>query len=413
MDAAQSERLAQQFLAALSTSTAAAYEQVLAEDAGLRLWRWDGAYSYRPRQRVIHSLTSEWSAWPDPSLTSFSILPGQERAAIEYRIQATEGDRYVEHNRSAFLTVDGDKISTLDIYCAEPVPSAHRRSYIAPATLSEPEVHALLRDFQYTTDSREVIGANVDRSVSKGILLEEEGDPHPGSNAIFWANWPAAEADRHIEEMIEEHRRRNIGFWWFTGQYDSPPDLGERLRAHGCVWAGDNLTVVRLGLDNPQIPYNPDVDVVLLNERTEEDAEAALQVCGAGFHWSKEQTDARRASWFEQLKGPWAKDHMVYLAKLDDKPVAFGHTVLKTGVAFLAGAGTLPAYRNRKIYSTLLRQRLIDAAACGYQVAVVYAGPMSRRVLVRYEFKAYNKFDIYAWMPVIDMNVIKSLVVDE
>jgi hypothetical protein len=228
------------------------------------------------------------------------------------------------------------------------------------------------------------------------------------------ANWPAGEADQRIEEVIEYHRKRNIGFWWFTGLYDSPADLGERLRQHGLVWAGDNLTMVRVGLDNPEIPVNPDVEVVLLNEARDADIEAGLQVSGRCFNWTKEQTDARRSAWFDQIRGtPIAKDHLLYLAKLGGEPVAFGHTLLKNGLAFLAGAGTLPNCRNRRVYSTLLRRRLVDAAQRGYQISVIYAGPMSRRVAVRYGFKTYNKFDVYAWMPVIDMAVIKSLIVDE
>ncbi len=408
------EEIVQFFLEALVANTQVAYERILAEDCSLRAWRWDGSEAHRPRQRVIARMMEEWSGWPDPHLETFSILSDLARAAIEYRIQATEHDRYVEHNRSAFLTIADGGITTIDLYCAEPIPSARRNNTIAPASLTEPEVHALLKGFQNAADIREYVTPNVDHLDSQRIRLDETGNPHPGSNDVRLAGWTEEEADQRIDEVIEYHRRRNIGFWWFAGQYDSPLDLGERLKKHGLVWAGDNLTMVRLGLDNPVIPVNPDVEVVLLDATMDAETEAALQVSGRCFNWSQDQIDERRVGWFEQVRGTAsARDHLLYLAKLGGKPVAFGHTWLKNGLAFLAGAGTLPDCRSRKIYSTLLRRRLVDVAQRGYQAAVVYAGPMSRRVLVRYGFKAYNKFDIYAWMPVMDMAVIKSLIVDE
>ena len=409
-----SEQTAQAFLHALISHDAERYSALLAENCSLRLWRWDGSESHRPRQRVVARLLEESASWADADIETFTVLAGEHQMTIEFRIQATENGRYVEHNRSAFLSFSGDHIGLIDVYCAAPIPSARRNNYIAPATLTEAEIHQLLRDFQNTTDVREYVIPNVDRYDNLHIRLQESGDPHPGSNDVMWANWTAGEADQRIEEVIEFHHKRNIGFWWFTGLYDSPADLGERLKQHGLIWAGDNLTMVRVGLDNPDIPTNPNVEVVALNEASDDDIEAGLQCSARCFNWTKDQADPRRSAWFDQIRGtPIAKDHLLYLAKLDGVPVAFGHTLLKNGLAFLAGAATLPNYRNRKVYSTLLRRRLVDAARRGYQISMIYAGPMSRRVAVRYGFKTYNKFDIYAWMPVIDMAVIKGLIVDE
>jgi hypothetical protein len=68
---------------------AAQYETVLSEDAALRLGRWDGGELYRPRQRVVQRLRDEWSAWPDPTLETFTLMADGDKVAIEYRIQAT------------------------------------------------------------------------------------------------------------------------------------------------------------------------------------------------------------------------------------------------------------------------------------------------------------------------------------
>ncbi|HTP10026.1 MAG TPA: hypothetical protein VMP08_17335, partial [Anaerolineae bacterium] len=106
---ANAKQLAQDFLAALASSDTTCYEVVLHEEVGLRLNRWDGREVYRPRSRVMARLIDEWLSWPDPTLESFEVLAQDDRVAVEFRIQATEHDRYVEHNRSAFLTIKDDK----------------------------------------------------------------------------------------------------------------------------------------------------------------------------------------------------------------------------------------------------------------------------------------------------------------
>jgi predicted N-acetyltransferase YhbS len=79
-------------------------------------------------------------------------------------------------------------------------------------------------------------------------------------------------------------------------------------------------------------------------------------------------------------------------------------------VAYLGGAATLPEFRGQHIYSTLVRLRLEEARARGYHLAVINAEPLSRPIVMRCGFKEYALSYIYGWMPVIDVDVIKSLV---
>jgi hypothetical protein len=120
------KELAEQFIAALAANDAADYEAVLNEDAALRLGRWDGTELYRPRRRVVQRFLDEWSAWPDPTLETFTIMAEGDKAAIEFRIQATENDRYVEHNRSAFLTIKDDKLQVIDLYASNQSENSQR-----------------------------------------------------------------------------------------------------------------------------------------------------------------------------------------------------------------------------------------------------------------------------------------------
>jgi len=408
------KQLACDFLAALASGDAARLAELLAEDAGMRVWGWDGGQAYRPRDRVMRALIDQWSAWPDPSLETISLLVDGNRVAVEFRIQATEAGRYVEHNRAAFLTLGESDVQMIDLYCSEPQPSARRKGWIAPVSMSDEEINRLFASALYIYDPREWLPPLANRLSSLRLLHGGSDDPHPGSNEVASARWTAEEADVRIKQIIEDHRRREVGFSWFVGPYDAPPDLGERLERHGLVLAGDQAMMARVGLDDLDIPTNSRISIEALDGSDDDAIEAVVQIVGRCFNWTPQQVDDRRVFFFQRLKNPEFREREIqYLARLDGVPVADALVSFRGGIAYLNGASTLPEYRNQKIYSTLLRRRLEDARARGYHVAAINAEPMSRRVVSRYGFKEYARYHIYVWMPVIDMDVVRALVPNE
>ena len=408
----EAKQLAQEFMAALASNEAARFEAILSEDAGLRLGRWDGGELYRPRWRVVQRLMDEWSAWPDPTLETLTIMADGDKVAIEFRLQATENDRYVEHNRSAFLTIKDGKIQIIDLYCNEPIPSARRTGWIAPATLTEDELHHLFESMMNSGDPREWLAPDESECYSLRGGMGGSGKAHPGSNFVGGVRWAAEEADRKIEETIAYHRERNIGFQWWVTPYDTPKDMRERLERHGMVLAGDAATMARLGLENlDDIPRNPDVTIELLDGYDDEAIDALGNITMVCFHWPKEQVDERRPGWVERMRDPKFREKEAnYLARLNGQPVGYGRVQLRGGIAYLGGAATLPEFRGQHIYSTLVRLRLEKARARGYHLAVINAEPLSRPIVTRCGFKEYARAYIYGWMPVIDVDVIKSLV---
>jgi ketosteroid isomerase-like protein/predicted N-acetyltransferase YhbS len=406
------KELAQQFLAALSANDTARYEAVLSDDAALRLGRWDGSELYRPRWRVIQRLMDEWSAWPDPRLETLTIMSDADKAAIEFRLQATENHRYVEHTRSAFLTIKDDKISIIDLYCNEPVPSARRKGWIAPATLTEDELHQVFESMMNSGDPREWLAPDESERFSLRGEMGGNGQPHPSGNYIGGVRWTDEEVDRRIAEMIAYHRERNLGFQWWVSPYDTPRDLRERLERQGMVLAGDAATMARLGLDHlDDISRNPDVTIELLDGYDDAALDALGHIMMVCFHWPQEKVEERRPGWVDRMRDLKIRERETnYLARLKGQPVGYGRVQLRAGVAYLGGAATLPEFRGRHIYSTLVRLRLEVARSKGYQLAVINAEPLSRPIAARCGFKEYARAYIYGWMPVIDLDVIKSLV---
>ena len=403
-------QLGRDFMAAIATNDPDHYAAVLHDDAGLRLYRWDGSEMYRPRHRVVKRLMDEWSAWPDPTLETFTTMADGSKIAIEFRVQATEHDRYVEHNRSAVLTIKDNQIHVIDLYCPEPIPSAHRKNWIAPGDLTDEELNRLFESI-HNGDVREYIypdGGGV-RSLRGGRW--GGGEPHPGSNGVGGMRWTAEDADERIEATIDYHRQRNCGFQWMVGPFDTPADLRERLERHGLVYAGDAATMAHTHLDQLDIPINPDVEIEIVDGYDEAAIDAMIDIMTTCFNMPPEETARQRPIWVDRMRDPiQSQRNTNYLARLHGQPAGFARLSINAGVAYLSAGSTLPQFRWQRVYSTLLRRRLEDARDKGYYIAAIHAEPLSRPIVTRYGFKEYARGYIYGWMPIIDVNVIKSLV---
>jgi len=406
------KQLAKEFLIALASTDTALYESVLNEDASLLLGRWDGGEVYRPRQRVVERLISEWSSWPDATLEEFTIIAEGDLAGVEFRIQATENQRFVEHNRSGFLKIKDGKIQVVTLYCPEPMPSSRRKGWIAPASLTEEEIQRLFESMMFANDPREGLMPNLGGRMSLRGGMEGSGDAHPGSNFVGGIRWSSDEADARIEEIIDYHRKRDIGFQWFVSPYDTPSDLCERLERHGLILAGDAATMARSGLDNLEaIPSNPALKVEIWDGNDNRQTDSLSHILKVCFNMPQEQVDRMIVGLQERNKDEKFREREFnYLGSLNGQFVGIGRLQLISGVAYLGGAATLPEFRGQKVYSTLLRRRMEDAQARGYHLAAINAEPMSRRIVKQYGFKEYARMYIYGWMPVMDVEVIKSLV---
>ena len=195
-----------------------------------------------------------------------------------------------------------------------------------------------------------------------------------------------------------------------VGPWDSPDDLGARLERHGLLYAGEHAMMARVGLSELEIPVNADLSVVRIGIEDHELLEAALQITSVAFEWGPEQLEHQRIDASRRIREP---ERQQYVAMLNGEPVGAATLILRAGTVYLGGAATLPAHRNHRVYSTLLRKRLEAAHALGYEVAVIHAGPMSRRVVEKYGFESVGKFEVYGWMPVMDPTVIATLVQDD
>jgi N-acetylglutamate synthase-like GNAT family acetyltransferase len=179
-----------------------------------------------------------------------------------------------------------------------------------------------------------------------------------------------AHVDERIDALLAEIGDRN--FWWIIGPSSQPADLVERLKARG--WQVTiNWDCLGLRDMSAEFPANPDVQVEPLSLENAADY-AELCALHEPTREKYEQVKADKlvaAHRYLQIAKPEAH---IYLGRVDG--MAAGCVVLRNepnGVAYLRNAETLPQFRNRGIYLTLIGHRLAVAREAGCTSAVVQA----------------------------------------
>lgn len=410
--------LARQLVTAAAAGDAAALHPLLHSDARLRWWGWQGAEAHRPRALVAARLAGEWPAAAGARLTLDTLTPAAERVIVEYRVQVTDPatGRCVEHPRALIATPLDGLLHTLDLYCAEPVPSAPRNPPPAPADTSDAELHRMFDQGRSTYDPR-AHGVSLDRAdlVSLRGGYSMGVDPHPASGFVGGARWSAAEADERIAAIIERFRAVDHGFQWWVSPYDTPLDLPARLERHGLLRAGGYEKMARRQLaDLSDIPDNPELEVVEVDGTDEAVFQATMHVIAVSFNAPPEQAASFAAHWRERLQdAAYRAKNIIYLARQGGQAAGAARLSLQGPLGYLVAGSTLPEFRGRHVYSTLLRRRLEAARDRGYHIVSLDAGPMSRRVVERYGFQPYGTTHVFGWMPVMDPAVIRTLVPDD
>jgi ribosomal protein S18 acetylase RimI-like enzyme len=222
------------------------------------------------------------------------------------------------------------------------------------------------------------------RTLNGGVAVHAgEGSPFNKVAGLGFGGMPAPEALDEVEREFAT-RRQPVRVEIST--------LADPAIARGLTRRGYELTgfenVLGLALDarvtGPSLSRPPDPSVLIQKIRPDEAAEWTGAVTTAFL--SPDTFDGPASDEeFPRDVLERAYDDMAacpgferYIARIDGVVAAGASLRIVQAVAQLCGAGTLPQFRRRGIQSALLRQRLIDAAAVGCDVAVVTTQPGSK-----------------------------------
>jgi len=229
-------------------------------------------------------------------------------------------------------------------------------------------------DVQYPTVRREAAGKVV-------RLVHSEAD---GEGAVIYSRLDEAEVEAAIGEQIAYFEGLGQSFEWKAYDYDTPPDLKDRLAARGFeVEDADAIMVLDLA-EAPGALFEPVSQAV---QRIGDPARLADVKSVEEAVWGEDFGELMRNLAWTLTEHP--ERLSVYVAYLDGAPVSSAWVFFPAGSRFasLWGGSTLSEYRGRGLYTALLAARAREARGRGAGYLTVDASPMSRPILEKFGFE--------------------------
>lgn len=187
---------------------------------------------------------------------------------------------------------------------------------------------------------------------------------------VVHVNCDPARVDQQLDALIAQVEARAPHAWWVVGASAQPADVVDRIVARGFVkdveWAGLALR----DLSAP-IPVNPDLVVEPLSASNVEDY---ADFCAEADPNDDPAVRAERLAAGKRFVEAPAPGAGIYLGRLEGKVAACVVSHIEpSGVVYLRNAATLPEFRNRGIYLSLVAHRIRLAREAGCTAAVVQA----------------------------------------
>jgi GNAT superfamily N-acetyltransferase len=137
------------------------------------------------------------------------------------------------------------------------------------------------------------------------------------------------------------------------------------------LFAFENILARPLDRDEPAPPLPPGIDVRAVGPG---EADLYTRVVAPNFAGPSRPIEAA----VEMIAQMLGMEHATsYLAFIDGVPVGGGAVLIHAGLALMAGAATLPPYRNRGVHAALHHARLARARADGCDLVAQGAQPGS------------------------------------
>ena len=204
-----------------------------------------------------------------------------------------------------------------------------------------------------------------------------------GWTGVTWCRLDQVNADAVIAAQISRFAGLSRPWEWKHYSYDQPPDLPDRLLAAGFTREPAEALVVA-EIADLTLDVSPPPGVELRAVIDEEGVEALVSVHDEVF--GEDHSALGRALLAALGHQPSAAAAVVAFG--GQTPIAAGRVEFHSGTDFasLWGGGTLPAWRGRGVFRSLVAHRAALASARGFRYLQVDASPDSRPILRRLGF---------------------------
>ncbi|MEM7531124.1 MAG: GNAT family N-acetyltransferase [Chloroflexota bacterium] len=236
----------------------------------------------------------------------------------------------------------------------------------------------------YIQDQRiDVTYPDTRREVTPDVVrhIDTSGE---GEGTVIYSQLTEANAEASICEQVAYFESIEQSFEWKVYDYDTPPDLKERLDAVGfVVEEADAIMVLDLD-DAPSRLWQPirhDIQQITEPEKLIDVQTVEERVWDEDASWVVDYLDSVLRQYPDQMS--------VYVAYVDDQPASAAWTYFpqQSQFASLWGGATVRRFRQQGLYTALLAIRAQEAKARQVRYLTVDASPMSRPILEKFGFQ--------------------------
>jgi GNAT superfamily N-acetyltransferase len=200
---------------------------------------------------------------------------------------------------------------------------------------------------------------------------------------LSFARFSPEVAEERIREELRQLKARDWEAEWKVHDFDEPPDLGQRLQAHGL--AAHHVEALMILAVESAAAVGQSANGVVVEEAAGDALDEIVSL--------QEEVWECRLPWLagvlRETTDPVRGSGVVYCARVDGRAVGSGWIDFHGGSHFaqLCGGAILEAHRGRGIYTALFERRLAEAKKRGVEFIAVDAAPMSRPILERKGFE--------------------------
>jgi GNAT superfamily N-acetyltransferase len=204
-----------------------------------------------------------------------------------------------------------------------------------------------------------------------------------GWSGVTWSDLAGTDVDVAIRAEVAAFAAAGRRWEWKYYSYDQPPTLPERLSAHGLV--PDEVEALMIAsVSDMDLRVAPPPGVEIVQAVDEAGVAALVRVHDQAF--GGDHSAMGRSILADLSNRPGAGE--AFVAYAGATPISAARVSFHVGTDFasLWGGGTIPAWRGRGVFRSLVSRRAARAAAGGFRYLQVDASADSRPILQRLGF---------------------------
>lgn len=215
-----------------------------------------------------------------------------------------------------------------------------------------------------------------------------------GEGVIIYSNLNSTNVEEVIREQIAHFGNIGRDFRWVVYRHDTPANLKDRLLAHGFrAEDPDAIMVLDIKDVSPALLEPIHYDVQRINDPNKIDDVLTIR----RHVWQSDYSSTAQSLSKRLIDAPHSLG--LYVAYVDGKPVSTAQISFYQQGQFagLVHAATLPGYRGRGLYTTLVAIRVQEAMRRGIRFLDADASPMSRPIIEKLGFQWLTEAHSCGW----------------